>query len=134
VSSNPGGTIEKSTWVLLGIREEQNKNEREKCETTMVNKWQRKDRRRRQMVDAYASSRLYVKAMLRDLRGGVEMQQTSKTRREKMPRDASSTRVQNRCVDTGRGRGVMTIFRRSRRVVRQIALSGQLPGVKKASW
>jgi len=52
----------------------------------------------------------------------------------KLPRDSSSTRVKNRCVLTGRGRGVYEKFGLCRQMFRKFALEGKLPGVKKASW
>ena len=52
----------------------------------------------------------------------------------KLPRDSSATRVRNRCVLTGRGRGVYAKFGLCRHMFRKFALEGKLPGVKKASW
>lgn len=45
-----------------------------------------------------------------------------------------STRHVNRCQVTGRSRGYMRKFGVSRIVFREMALKGQLPGVRKASW
>ena len=52
----------------------------------------------------------------------------------KPPRDASPTRLKNRCAVTGRAHGYMRRFGVSRIVFRELAMSGQLPGVTKASW
>ncbi|WP_028391305.1 30S ribosomal protein S14 [Bacillus cihuensis] len=52
----------------------------------------------------------------------------------KLPRDASPTRLHNRCGVTGRPRGYMRKFNMSRIVFRELAHKGQIPGVKKASW
>ncbi|MDP8305748.1 MAG: 30S ribosomal protein S14 [Candidatus Chlorobium antarcticum] len=52
----------------------------------------------------------------------------------KLPRDSSATRVRNRCVLTGRGRGVYEKFGLCRHMFRKLALEGKIPGVKKASW
>ena len=52
----------------------------------------------------------------------------------KLPRNSSSTRVKNRCVLTGRGRGVYEKFGLCRQMFRKLALEGKLPGVRKASW
>lgn len=51
-----------------------------------------------------------------------------------LPRNSSPTRVCNRCVITGRKRAYYRKFKVSRIVLRELASSGQLPGVKKASW
>ncbi len=52
----------------------------------------------------------------------------------KMPRDASATRHRNRCEVTGRPRGTLRKFGMSRNTFRDLALKGELPGIKKASW
>ena len=52
----------------------------------------------------------------------------------KMPRDASATRHRNRCQVTGRPRGTLRKFGMSRNTFRHLALKGELPGIKKASW
>jgi small subunit ribosomal protein S14 len=45
-----------------------------------------------------------------------------------------STRKRNRCQITGRARGVYRKFRVSRIVLRELALRGMVPGMRKASW
>lgn len=52
----------------------------------------------------------------------------------KLPRDASPTRIHNRCALTGRPHGYMRKFDMSRIRFRELAHKGQIPGVKKASW
>ena len=51
-----------------------------------------------------------------------------------LPRDASPTRVVNRCEVTGRRRGYLRRFRMSRIAFRELASKGMLPGVTKSSW
>ncbi len=51
-----------------------------------------------------------------------------------LPRNSSLTRVCNRCLISGRKRAYYRKFKVSRIVLRELASSGQLPGVKKASW
>ncbi|WP_293914592.1 30S ribosomal protein S14 [Deinococcus sp.] len=51
-----------------------------------------------------------------------------------LPRDASPTRLHNRCEFTGRPRGYIRFFGVSRIVLREMAARGELPGVRKASW
>ena len=45
-----------------------------------------------------------------------------------------STRKVNRCQITGRARGVYRKFGISRIVLRELALQGMIPGMRKASW
>ena len=52
----------------------------------------------------------------------------------KLPRNASPTRVVNRCSMSGRRRGYMRKFGCSRMTFREGALNGLIPGVTKASW
>ncbi|MEO6407096.1 MAG: 30S ribosomal protein S14 [Ferruginibacter sp.] len=51
-----------------------------------------------------------------------------------LPKNASPVRLKNRCQLTGRPRGYMRHFGVSRIMFRDMALSGKIPGVKKASW
>lgn len=53
---------------------------------------------------------------------------------QKLPRDASPTRLRNRDSIDGRPRGYMRKFGLSRIKFRDLAHKGELPGVKKASW
>ena len=52
----------------------------------------------------------------------------------KLPRDASPVRMVNRCSLTGRRHGYLRKFGCSRLTFREMALSGRIPGVTKASW
>jgi small subunit ribosomal protein S14 len=52
----------------------------------------------------------------------------------KLPRNSSPTRLKNRCAITGRARGFYRRFGVSRIALRELALLGQIPGVRKASW
>lgn len=51
-----------------------------------------------------------------------------------LPRDASPTRVRSLCALTGRSRGVYKKFKLSRIKLRELALEGKIPGMRKASW
>lgn len=51
-----------------------------------------------------------------------------------LPRDASPTRVVNRCEVTGRRRAFLRRFRLSRIAFRELASAGMIPGVTKSSW
>ncbi len=53
---------------------------------------------------------------------------------QKLPRDASPTRLKNRCEMTGRPRGYLRKFKVSRIMFRELAHKGQIPGVTKSSW
>jgi small subunit ribosomal protein S14 len=51
-----------------------------------------------------------------------------------LPRDASPTRVRRRDTVDGRPRGFMRVAGVSRVRFRQMALRGELPGIRKSSW
>ena len=53
---------------------------------------------------------------------------------QKLPRDSSPTRVRNLCALTGRSRSVYRKFKISRLMLRELALQGKIPGMRKASW
>jgi len=53
---------------------------------------------------------------------------------QQLPRNASPTRVRNRCKLTGRPRGVYRKFGLGRNKLREIAMRGEIPGMTKASW
>jgi len=53
---------------------------------------------------------------------------------QKLPRDSSATRLKNRCMFTGRARSYYRKFGVSRLVFREMALRGEIPGIKKSSW
>lgn len=53
---------------------------------------------------------------------------------QKLPRNASATRLRNRDAIDGRPRGYMRKFGLSRLKFREMAHKGEIPGVKKASW
>lgn len=53
---------------------------------------------------------------------------------QKLPRNSSSTRMNNRCNVTGRVRGYYRKFGMSRLVFRELALQGKIPGIVKSSW
>jgi small subunit ribosomal protein S14 len=53
---------------------------------------------------------------------------------DEMPKNSSKVRLKNRCQITGRPRGYIRYFGISRIALRDMALNGKIPGLKKASW
>ena len=53
---------------------------------------------------------------------------------QRIPKNASTVRLHNRCSITGRPKGYMRQFGISRIQFREMASAGLIPGVKKASW
>jgi len=88
------------------------------------------DRRRREVVARYAARRAELKEMLRH----PETRAEALRGLQKLPRDASPTRLRNRDVVDGRPRAYFRAFGLSRLRLREMAHRGELPGVSKASW
>lgn len=89
---------------------------------------------RKQVVAKYASRRAELKTTIKNPRTAPAERELAMRALRKMPRDASATRVRNRCALTGRPRGYYRKFGVSRIALRELALAGELPGVTKASW
>ncbi len=53
---------------------------------------------------------------------------------QKLPKNSSPVRLRNRCAIDGRPRGYVRRFKMSRIRLREMALNGELPGVRKISW
>jgi small subunit ribosomal protein S14 len=53
---------------------------------------------------------------------------------DELPRNSSKVRLKNRCQLTGRPKGYVRYFGLSRVMLRDMALNGKIPGLKKASW
>lgn len=84
--------------------------------------WIARNEKRKRTVKKYAEKRRKLKE-----EGKYEELQ-------KLPRDASPTRVRNRCSLTGRARGYIRKYGISRIKFRELALDGKIPGIRKASW
>lgn len=90
--------------------------------------------RRKEKVKLYAERRAAAKKIINNPRSTPEEVDAAVIRLQKMPRDASPSRVRNRCSQTGRTRGYLRKFGISRIALRDLALEGQIPGVVKSSW
>jgi small subunit ribosomal protein S14 len=84
--------------------------------------WMERNKRKKATVDKFAVLRAELKAK-KDYAGLSQL-----------PRDASPTRLVNRCRASGRRRGYIRRFQLSRLAFRELALSGMIPGVTKSSW
>ena len=93
-----------------------------------------KNQQRRKLVAKYAERRAALVKVLKDPAASLDEKIEAQRGIDKMPRDASATRVKNRCVLTGRPRAFYRKFGLSRIALREEALRGNLPGVVKASW
>ncbi|GAA0216535.1 30S ribosomal protein S14 [Saccharothrix mutabilis subsp. mutabilis] len=90
-----------------------------------------RDRQRREVVARYAERRAQLKEVVRtDPSRRAEAQLAL----QRLPRDASPTRLRNRDAVDGRPRAYFRAFGLSRLRLREMAHKGELPGVTKSSW
>ena len=93
-----------------------------------------KNNQRAEKVLLYADVRRDLLEIIKNPGATYEDKREAQRKIAKMPRDASATRYRNRCQITGRPRGNLRKFGMCRNVMRELALKGELPGIKKASW
>lgn len=93
-----------------------------------------KDKRRRELYRQYRDTRSKLVKIVKDPAASWEDKVKAQQELSKLPRNSSIVRMRNRCALTGRARGYMGFFKISRIELRRLALKGELPGVKKASW
>ena len=94
---------------------------------------QKDDMRRRAFVKHEAKRRQY-KLIIENQSLSPEQRAEAVLLLNKVPRHSSLVRVRNRCVLTGRSRGMLRRWRLSRIQFRELAAQGQLLGVHKSSW
>lgn len=94
---------------------------------------QREEKRAR-TVAKYAERRAELKAIIKNPNTPDEERMDAVTRLQKLPRDASPVRKQNRCRQTGRPHGVYRKFGLGRNALRQATMRGDVPGLRKSSW
>jgi small subunit ribosomal protein S14 len=93
-----------------------------------------RDRRRKQLIAKHAAKRAALRQKLKDRNVPVEEKLAVQEEFAKLPRNSCPTRLKRRCQVSGRARSVYRKFGISRIALRDLALRGQLPGVRKASW
>jgi small subunit ribosomal protein S14 len=90
--------------------------------------------KRQLMVKKYAARRAALQAIIDDQSRSEEERYQARLKIQAMPRNASPTRLRNRCEVTGRPRGTFRKFGLARNKLRESAMRGEIPGLVKASW
>jgi small subunit ribosomal protein S14 len=93
-----------------------------------------REQKRRKTVQKFKARRAALREAARDVNASDEDRDAARAKLQKLPRDASPSRLRNRCALTGRPRGVFRKFGLARNKLRELALRGEVPGVIKASW
>ena len=93
-----------------------------------------REKKREATVKKFAAKRSVLKGQIDDATLSMEDRLEAQRRLQALPRNASPTRLRNRCSITGRPRGTFRNFGLGRNKLREAALRGDIPGLTKASW
>jgi small subunit ribosomal protein S14 len=93
-----------------------------------------REAKRAKTVAKYAGKRAALKAIISSPNSSDEEVWEAQIALQKLPKDASPVRMQRRCQVTGRPHAVYRKFGLSRNILREQAMQGNVPGLKKASW
>jgi small subunit ribosomal protein S14 len=93
-----------------------------------------KNKKRERMAKQYSARRTRLKGIADDEELPMEERFAARLKLAELPRNSSKVRVRNRCELTGRPRAVYRKFKLSRIALRDLASTGQIPGMVKSSW
>lgn len=93
-----------------------------------------RDAKRLKMVQRFAAKRAALKETIRSPKSSDEERREAMDKLKAMPRNASPSRMRNRCAISGRPKGVYRKFGLGRNKLREQTMEGNIPGVRKASW
>ncbi|KRB06545.1 30S ribosomal protein S14 [Lysobacter sp. Root690] len=100
------------------------------AKTSMINR----DIKRTKLAKKFAGKRDALKKIISSDNSSYEEKAEAVIKLQKLPRDSSPSRQRNRCVLTGRSRGVYSKFGLGRNKLREATMRGDVPGLRKASW
>ena len=100
------------------------------AKTAVINR----NEKRRKTVKKFEVKRAALLAIINDFKQPEDERMAARMQLQRLPRNASPTRVRNRCKLTGRPRGVYRKFGLGRNKLREFAMRGEVPGIVKASW
>jgi small subunit ribosomal protein S14 len=93
-----------------------------------------RNKKRIRMAKQFAARRARLKAMANDETLPLEQRFTARLKLAELPRNSSAVRQHSRCELTGRPRSFYRKFKVSRIALRDLASTGQIPGMVKSSW
>ncbi len=93
-----------------------------------------RDLRRKKLIVKYADRRAVLRKTLNDHNASIDEKLEAQEQFAKLPRNSCPTRLNRRCEVSGRSHAYYRKFGVSRIALRDLALRGQLPGVRKSSW
>ena len=95
---------------------------------------QQRDKKRRSLLKQYEKKRVLLKKIKIEEKLPYELRFLVQKSLEKLPKNSSKTRINNRCIITGRVKGRISTFLISRLKFRKLALQRDLNGINKSSW
>lgn len=90
--------------------------------------------KRMKLANKFFTKRAELKTIISDVNASNEARWNAVLKLQTLPRDSSQSRQRNRCRQTGRPHAFLRKFGLSRIKVREIAMRGEIPGLRKASW
>lgn len=93
-----------------------------------------RNNKRQKIITKFAKLKQNLVEIINDKNKSTADKEIAKLKLQKLPRNASQVRLRNRCALTGRGRGYYRKFGLGRIKLREMAMSGEIPGITKASW
>ena len=93
-----------------------------------------REKKRARLAKKYAAKRETLKARVKDTQLAPEERLAAQRELQKIPRNASPVRRENRCAITGRPHGYYRKFGLGRVKLREAVMRGDVPGVRKSSW
>lgn len=93
-----------------------------------------REKKRERLVARFAQKRSELKAVISSSNATDDEKWDAQIKLQKLPVDSSAVRRRNRCSVTGRPHGVYSKFGLCRHKLREHAMVGDIPGLKKASW
>ena len=89
---------------------------------------------RQKLIKKFKNKRDILKSKIKNKNLSLEERISLQNKLNDLPRNGSAIRHRNRCEITGRPRGNYRKFGLSRIKLRELSMSGDLPGVVKSSW
>jgi len=93
-----------------------------------------REKKRSKTVQRCAEKRAELKAIIANSKSSDEERFEAMARLQKLPRNASPSRLRNRCGISGRPNGYYRKFGLARNKLREATMEGNIPGLRKASW
>lgn len=93
-----------------------------------------RDKKKRKLIAKFELKRLTLKSIVCNSKFPINIRWKAGLDLSGLPRNSSKTRLNNRCIITGRGKAVHRSFRISRIELRNLSGKGLISGLKKSSW